>query len=349
MFSFCLNLCLCVQHICEATKLYYGFLHSFLTKIKIVKSIKALLLLMLLTLLNTSLVHAQINLVPNGSFEEYSTCPIGAGQNLPNKWVSFSASPDYYNSCADTVTGMSIPHNIAGFQYAANGNAYIGIVTVYFDNGDNESLRETIGSELIDPLVVGKTYFVSFKVNYASGWGVNNCRPSNNIGISFSTTLSPKPINNFAQVYTSYVIQDSLNWTIVSGSFVADSAYKYLLLGNFFDIRHTTVINPSKPFYNSYYLIDDVKLSPDSVFVNDIQNILYSTDFSVYPNPACDFINVAFNDSKRHQLIVYNSIGEIISVSSVIEQREINIAALPKGIYFVKVNNSSIIKKLIIY
>ena len=303
-----------------------------------------------------SFCMAQTNLVPNPSFEEYIVCPTETGHNLPNNWISFRASPDYYNSCADTSTGVSVPHNTAGFQYAADGNAYIGIVTAYFDEfgvGTNEYNLEIIGAKLVTQLVVGNRYFVSFKVNYANGWGINNNRPSNNIGVSFSTNSfsisTPKPLNNFAQVYADYVIQDSVNWTTISGSFVADSAYRYIMLGNFFDMKHTTVINPSNSFYNSYYLIDDVKLSSDSMFVNSIQNISSNADFLVYPNPASNFINIVFDDSKQHQVIVYNSIGEIALTSFVEKHNTINISALSQGIYYITANGNSIIKKFIIY
>ena len=41
-------------------------------------------------------------------------------------------------------------------------------------------------------------------------------------------------ITNNPPVYSNTVSMDTLNWTRVFGSFVADSAYTHILLGNFF-------------------------------------------------------------------------------------------------------------------
>jgi hypothetical protein len=46
------------------------------------------------------------NLVPNGSFEQYDTCPTnvnGTSLQYANSWVNPNAgTPDYYNACDGT-------------------------------------------------------------------------------------------------------------------------------------------------------------------------------------------------------------------------------------------------------
>ena len=59
----------------------------------------------LFLLLCSCLLHAQTNLVPNGSFETYTMCPDGGGViNYATPWYSpTTGTTDYYNSCYDSI------------------------------------------------------------------------------------------------------------------------------------------------------------------------------------------------------------------------------------------------------
>lgn len=102
------------------------------------------------------------NLVPNHSFEEYTTCPQTAAEVAKAVgWYPLYASPDYYNACApNNVVG--VPWNTCGWQQAAEGNAYMGLVT-YFD-GKPLPNREFIGIQLTQPLTPGMPVCLSFKM-----------------------------------------------------------------------------------------------------------------------------------------------------------------------------------------
>ena len=86
------------------------------------------------------------NLVPNGSFEQFSNCPDGLNDFSQTKFwtVPTLGSPDYFHTC--TVGDASVPNNIFGSQTALSGSAYIGI-TVY-DTFDIYSYREYIQVQL---------------------------------------------------------------------------------------------------------------------------------------------------------------------------------------------------------
>ena len=49
---------------------------------------------------------------------------------------------------------------------------------------------------------------------------------SNNLGMLFSTNsyseTNPVPVNNFAQFNWPFVVEDTLDWKLISGSFIAD-------------------------------------------------------------------------------------------------------------------------------
>lgn len=56
-------------------------------------------------LLIANFSFAQVNLVPNPSFESYSTCPDGSSQLYKaTPWFNPAlGSPDYFNVCFDTT------------------------------------------------------------------------------------------------------------------------------------------------------------------------------------------------------------------------------------------------------
>ena len=154
-----------------------------------------------------------------------------------------------------------------------NCSAYAALI-VWGASGND---REHIGIQLTQPLVIGQKYFLSFYTVMTESYysGTYFGMPSNNIGLRLSTVeynpSSPAPIDNFAHLNSSTVITDSVNWIRISGSVIADSAYKYVILGNFFDDTNTDTMQYSCGTclnVQSYYLFDDVCVSTDSLLCN---------------------------------------------------------------------------------
>ncbi|MGV9013646.1 MAG: hypothetical protein ACOH13_13715 [Flavobacteriales bacterium] len=204
------------------------------------------------------------------------TCPYTIGFQVgdqPLYWRTWSNSPDYFNACADTLDDLanlaSVPFNGWAFQYAQDGDAYAGFYTYY-----TPEYREFIGAPLITPLTAGTTYYLSFWVNLADSGNYfgRNFGATNNQGLLFTMDSNAWvdfngpgfPFRNYAHLYRAEVLTDTTNWTLVSGSFVADSAYQYVVLGNFFDNAHTEVLPlpPGNGEY-SYCLVDNVCVSPN--------------------------------------------------------------------------------------
>lgn len=131
---------------------------QFTYLIKKKKITNKFILIMILFHVNT--VNAQVNMVPNWSFELYDSCPSSADQiNFCSGWSKYSSnvtSPDYYNACAPE-TSFGVPNNIVSFQPDhRNCIAYAGIVT----RGGSFNDREYIGIQLNQPLMVGEKYFM---------------------------------------------------------------------------------------------------------------------------------------------------------------------------------------------
>ncbi|MCW5908289.1 MAG: T9SS type A sorting domain-containing protein [Chitinophagales bacterium] len=295
---------------------------------------------------------AQINLVPNPSFEEYNQCPAEVGEfEKVDKWINMRATPDYFNRCATDF--VSIPCNICGCQVAATGNAYIGLC------GYNkiDSYREIVGVELITSLSIGQIYYVSFKASPGFGGQAYLNMFNNKLGIKFTSQQynvnHPAPINNHAHVYTNAIISDTLLWTTVQGTFVADSAYTHIMIGNFFDNMNTDTIGDDVLTLGSYYYIDDVCVTTNPqgcTFPNYTASL--SNDFlKVFPNPVDDVLYIE-HPGMLPDISLYDLTGKRIEteISGNLMRSELNASKLTNGVYIVKVNTkaASSFKKIIV-
>lgn len=255
------------------------------------------------------------NLVPNPSFEYTVGCPFSFGlEAYVQDWKSARETPDYFNSCS-TWSGASIPINDYGYQSANSSNAYIGMLTY---RSDSSIYTEAAGIQLSQPLQIGVKYYVSFQLSLTLENTTGSMAANNKIGVQFSTTeysVSKQiPVNNFAHVWTDSIISDTINWSTVSGSFIADSAYSYLNLGNFFD----------KPFVDSliygatfgaYYYFDNVCVSSDSLTCNQVQTGIKQIrsslpSINIYPNPVTAYFHIDKNNTQSYDLVIYNKFGQ---------------------------------------
>jgi hypothetical protein len=127
-----------------------------------------------------------------------------------------------------------------------------------------------IGVKLTVPIVLGTTYYTSFKVSCTNGYpNLDNWTryAANMLGIRIrEDSLVGNgwyPIDNTAQYASDSIITDSTGWTLLSGSFVAQTSGQWLYLGNFFDHASvsTIITDPNCPDEMGYYYFDDVCLS----------------------------------------------------------------------------------------
>lgn len=299
----------------------------------------------------------QTNLVPNPSFEDTIQCPVSINQPITTTyWSSYMDTPDYYNSCSNVSgSGVSVPSNMAGYQQAATGNAYCGLVT-YINPSLGTNMREYIGTQLTSPLVIGTKYYVSFKTCLAGGSWFDFNIASNKIGVKFITynfpNLAGPSVFNSAHVYTNSIITDSINWTTTKGSFVADSNYTQILCGNFFNDVNTSTISVGSPNTMSYYLIDDVCVSTDSLTqITAINEFSFIKNFAIYPNPTSDYISIKLlNHLQIHSLNLFDKYGQTIFVKNPVSPDKIDLTGISDGLYFIEIisDGKSFFEKLIV-
>jgi hypothetical protein len=280
------------------------------------------------------------NLVPNPSFEEYDTCPDTWGRvSFLLNWTIAANSPDYYSACS-TTDAISPPSTGFGYQQPHSGNGYVGISV--FDR-DVQNYREVVSCDLVSPLDSGNRYYFAFYTNLGGAYTL----AADKIGLLFSTSeysvSNPAPINNFSHYYTSTIISDTANWVKVAGSFIADSGYQYMLIGNFYDDFNTDTVGVGSLNINSYYFIDDVCLSTDSAFVSTWEGqptnlaTLYNTDAVIfYPNPTTEDVYLHAN-RKPIDVSVIDYLGRIVFYTNSIDDNRISLSNLETGVYSVRV------------
>ncbi|MCA6443464.1 MAG: T9SS type A sorting domain-containing protein [Bacteroidetes bacterium] len=315
---------------------------------------------------------AQQNLVPNHSFEIIDTCPttsyIDSPSNFAKDWFDIRNTPDYYTQCSSINLNYKTPETSGGYQCPANGLSYLGLVTL---NSINPSANEMAATKLTDSLVKNKKYFMSFKMVHSGGIGVYYA--TSKMGLKFFTkkpdNLNPafsapdKYVTNNAHLYTNLIINDTLNWTTIKGSFIADSNYKYVAIGSFFSYANqdTTKVFTGSGFKLAYYFIDDICVSLDSNVCNiPIQAPCFGSTsinndktennlFKVYPNPSSDYIYV---ENKTSSDVVNFKIYDLFG-NAILEYNAneiINIKNLNKGVYYIKTtykNREMVIEKII--
>lgn len=287
------------------------------------------------------------NLVPNPNFEIYSLCPETPNQiNRTTDWSSYRETPDYYNSCATPGTTQYVPETWYGYQQAASGNAYAGIGCHGSQGGADTIFREYIGAQLSTMLTIGQKYYVSFKANLGD---IPVLCASNNLGMVFSTIpyslTNPAPIQNFAHVFTNAIITDTANWTTISGSIIADSAYQYIIIGNFFDNQQTSVnvLNSTTYPCGSYYFIDDICVSTDALTcgitaVSENKNVMES--IFVFPNPTSGNATITYTlpqGETKGEIIIYDIAGaevKKVTVTNGNGKIVLDNSALQSGTYF---------------
>lgn len=282
--------------------------------------IRYLLPLILITIgLN---VHSQ-NLVPNSGFEEYSDCPDSYSQiSKATGWFTPYGTSDYMNSCSGSNGPACVPQNTFGYQFPHSGEGYAGIIERNIGlDGTPFHPREFIGIQLDSSLTPGVEYFVKFYVSLAD---LTNYT-SESLGLRFfvSQPLWPTVVENpnlpaHVNDMGGAFITDKVNWTYISGSFIADSAYNFLIIGSFdptYSASNYQYIPGGIPIGNGanfeycYFYIDDVCVSSDPLecsFEVDLSIDQLKPDEKVVVK-VCDLLGRETHDQPNTVLIhVYN-------------------------------------------
>ena len=160
------------------------------------------LLALFLALVSAWNLPAQ-NLVPNPSFELFTSCPTFPLFSFCQLWtvpINHMGSPDYFNTCA--TGSANVPNNYMGYKWPATGNAYAGILV----KNSSPNFREYIQTQFTTPMLTGETYHVSLKC----AWGVLGTSPFPSINTdAIGIYISQAPVGTGCLLYTSPSPRDS--------------------------------------------------------------------------------------------------------------------------------------------
>ena len=306
------------------------------------------------TLLGTCWPRAEAsaqNLVPNGSFEEYTECPWGVNQlSFAVGWDAWHNSPDYFHACSE-VYWTDVPQNFIAYQPAAHGVAYCGVLGFIGGGGD---YAEVIGAELDEPLAVGVPVYVSFRIAAAvGGTTINARRTCDRIGVLFCTEIQgwtdEFPFPNRSHLEIAEPLSTPGQWTTVSGYFIPDSAYGFVSLGRMFELDSTSmvVINPGGNSPDAYFVVDEVCVAYDPLDCDFAQavNIQPSEAVSAVPNPFEQgfWLNLPLIEGTKFQVRISDLAGGVLqTVDDVtLDRLFVDGRQLPTGLLVLAVSSSS--------
>jgi hypothetical protein len=289
---------------------------------------------------------AQSNLVPNSSFETYTTCPDFSGQlNYVNDWNNVNlvygnfsyGSPDFYNTCS-TDPLASLPNNNYGTVTAFDGNSVVGLVIYNYDIVD---YREYMSAQLSQQLNPENTYNIKFRMTGGTNQGYRF--HSHNFGIVFSQTPLAQAtwsiINEVPQVEIDTMLNTS-TWQEYSFTYTPDKTYDYITLGSF---RHDADINAvfSQNSVNkySYVYIDAIEIKDanqtglSNNTISDLK-LQYINNNIIISNPDKVLIN---------SIVITDIQGRLIQTESLNKSDNTTIDLtddLSSGVYFATINST---------
>ncbi|HRN42999.1 MAG TPA: gliding motility-associated C-terminal domain-containing protein, partial [Vicingus sp.] len=202
------------------------------------------------------------NLVRNPSFEDLYSCPTTSLlDNHVKDWYGFNFAR-YFNSCS---SAFGVPNNSYGYQIARTGSGYAHLHVYLIPYDTNR--RSYIENHLIDTLKKNNLYCVTYYLNLCN----NVAGAIKEIDAYLSTDSVywnngyRKVLKNITpQIKSNQMLNDSINWMLVSGLYKAKGGEQYITIGNFNTDENTTVLsfNPSGELIRSDYYIDDVSVTP---------------------------------------------------------------------------------------
>ncbi len=296
---------------------------------------------------------AQTNLVPNPSFEINSACPNNEGQiyDAANWYTPTYGTPDYFDTCCTIPNNVGVPKNVFGYQNAEDGAGYFGIIA----HDSSNSYTEYISVHLNTTLIINTKYFVTFYISLCDSSGI----AIDQMGCLFSTQaikrLDYLPFNLTPQVANPNFnyLSNKQNWTKISGSFIADSVYKYLTIGDLKDSAQTHFIKlpyGQPGMHYAYYYIDNICVSTDSLACNTTIGIKTITN-----NQALFYYNsydkkIVVKENGVYTLQLMDAYGNKINNLKLQGNQSIDVQDLPSGCYVLIFSNQqgNFCKKIII-
>lgn len=239
----------------------------------------AAILLLLVATLTANAQDTLVNWLYNPSFEDHMECPrridaLGVLTIVDGWYQPTKGSADYYNTCGSKECG--VPKNKLGIQAPHHGNGYCGI---YCSKTD---YREYLQTQLRQPLHPNRRYRLSFYVSLSEYSPhkvatLGGLFTRERVADTVFSVLMDKQLrvvgNHVRQTIATYyepqvvnpvdrILDDTEQWTLISGEFTAEGGERFLTIGNFFPATTSNLVEiPGEHLLpGAYYYIDDLSL-----------------------------------------------------------------------------------------
>jgi|LakMenEpi03Aug12_release.lakeMendotaPanAssembly.Ray.scaffolds.fasta_scaffold175657_3 hypothetical protein len=299
------------------------------------------------------------NLVPNPSFEEYENCDnsnvITAMEFVvdwfnPNAWSS-DYFKDYELPCVVNTNGPTNTEYLAPSPF--DGNSFVGSYYYLFQNEKFEGIKEYIEVQLIQPLISGQTYEVSWWVSMAA----KSKYKVNSMGAYFSSSALDDQFELLAfdvvpQAVVSEFLGDPGTWIQIKDTIWAAGGEQFITIGNFTlddDLGLEQIAWGDNLFEGAYYTIDLVEVKSITVGLTELTPI--DALPKAHYQPGSEQITLSNKKQVDAIWLVYNSSGQMLQ-QLVTNNKEafINCSNYTNGLYFLKcvVNNQTSSTKILI-
>lgn len=301
-----------------------------------------ILMLLLINCLSIKKSAAQINLLPDSSFEncegDFNLILTSKGSCIVLKnWYNVYGWPEVngtYTSSISSLTSFGFSNSV-GYQLPQSGGNYLAMF--FYDGryagngypdpcgGDCRNKPEYIGTELIEPLRANKHYKVSAYISLTN----NSYYAINRIGFYFTEQkIIGNDIGGFINATPQVeapnkIYKDTLNWEKIEGEFIAQGGEKHLTMGNFHLINDTDTLKINDLGMNIYslcslYYIDDVSVIclDCTVGINEQEQ-----SKNVFYNNSTNTLSV----SKQGSLVIYNMQGVKVKELLVVSQQVVSL------------------------
>ncbi len=348
------------------------FKNIILFSLGFLPSIKPVCFIVLLYFIFSNTSFCQQNLVYNGDFEEYSSCPdnISVPSEIPyqiEKCIGWTAptygTSDYFNECAMDffLSGQvfqppfsAICQTCFGCQPSFNGKGYLGFGAASYSGGSGSDgyngimWWEYVSGKLIEPLIAGEKYKYSMEISLSE---VSDLMVSE-IGVYISNnevhTLNTASLNLEPQLIflDSNFFNDTVNWIHLETEFLADGGEQFITIGNFKDNITTDTLRRipiNMGQMSTYIFVDDVRIEKvieiDSINSKPISNVF---------TPNNDGINDVWifpSSFENEKISILNRWGNLVFESSISPNfwngKDSNGNICKEGTYFYKTSNSN--------
>jgi len=212
------------------------------------------------------------NIIPNPSFEEYVSYPVGwfyTGKHFTDVmkyWSSpTAASPDVFGP--EIKVPMLWRNKGFGKVNVHEGGSMAGFTVVGCGDG-KPHCREYLQTPLLEALVKGQNYEITFWIRrHDGGYHLEE------LGLLFKSTRTLIDDDNRLEeegvVKIKLPFNDQPKWTKITSKFVATGEHDYMILGNFERDLDSRVRAPEEKLLSfGYFYIDGISVEKTAPILN---------------------------------------------------------------------------------